>query len=493
MIAWMVLVLGAALAADTPPAAAPAPEPAAAPAPAPDAPDRSGPPPVEAPVPMKLPEPVVWQVSPGVRAEVVTVPGVRKVSGAVWLGRGCLDLDGTVTDACVMTGALQDVATVDYDSDALEIAEDLDDTSVTSTEFGLRRAAISFETPHEKLLTGLGLLTEVIRSPTFPGREVRQGCLQRSYWFTTQGPADLQSVAGQLMTYGWYPEDSPWGPRPDPLATIRIKPRDLRDRYGRLLAQAPITVMLVGDVERADIQDALAKAFAGVGVAGDKAPDPPFQPTPGTRVLAADMPGQAQAVVMVRTDAPGRGDADRLAFKVVDWALGGHFLSRLNANLREDKGYTYGAGSRYAIHETHGTWTARATVKSENLGASITEIGKEIARARDGGLRADEIDGAWKEWVGNWNTVQQTSNSAFQFYGHLSECGRSLDRARAELDTVEAMKPETTEAVARKWLAADGPWLWVVVGDRKEIEPQLKAQGLDVTWVSPQNAVTGAF
>ncbi len=456
-------------------------------------PDRSAPPPIRPPVPLDLPEPEVWEVRPGVRVHLVTVPEVRKVSGAVWLHRGSLDLDGAPTMAAALTGWLQDVATETHDSVELEILQDLTDTRVMSSAPALRRTRIDLETPRENLADGLTLLAEVLEAPTYPNKDLKQVKQLRHFWYTVEAPSSQKAVTSQLAEHAWYPADTPWGMRPDLDGLDALKRADLRARHAQLLAESPITLMLVGDVTRADLEPLLTRTLGDVGTPGEEGAVPEFTPTPGLRVYAADMPGQEQATVMVRTDAPSRTHADRLPFEVVNWALGGHFMSRLNANLREEKGFTYGAGSGYRIRDTHGAWTAQVTVKVENVGATLQEIQHEVTRVRDAGIADDEIDAAWKEWVGGWNGVQQTASSAFGFYGRLFEDGLSVQTARADLDALAALDPDATRAVAQRWFAADGPWMWVVVGDREKIAPQLDALGVEVEWVAPHDAILGAF
>src|SRR5690606_28163165 len=105
-------------------------------------PDRTVPPPIRPPEPLDLPDPVSWEVRPGVTAHVVTVEGVRKVSGAVWLHRGALDLDGAPTMAAALTGWLQDVATRTYSAAEIEVLQDITDTRVSSSSPAYRRMRI---------------------------------------------------------------------------------------------------------------------------------------------------------------------------------------------------------------------------------------------------------------------------------------------------------------------------------------------------------------
>jgi len=490
-MSWIALLLWGSAWSSEGTVAPSAPTEVTAPESVPEAPDRSGPPRVLPPVPLDLAEPETWALGPSVTVLLVRVPAVRKVNVRAWLHRGSLDLDEIPSHSAWMTGWLQDVATEAHGADDLELLKDLNDIDVWSAGVGFRKGALTLEVPRESLEDGLELFGEVLRAPRYPNDAVRQYKALREYWYTADGPSQPMAVANTLLGYAWYPPDSPYGTRPD-LAELRaVRRRDLQDRYARLSTEAPMTVLVVGDVARADVEGPLAVAFAGLGTPGEQNPMPPFDGPGESRVWAVDMPGQPQATIEVRFAAPAITHPDRVGLEVVDWALGGHFLSRLNRNLREEKGLTYGAGSSLSIGETHGTWTASVEVKAENTALAIQEIEREIGRVVEAGVTPGEIDGAWREWVSDWNTVRQTAGSAFGFYTDLFESHRTLAGARGELDAIAALTPEETRRIAATWFGPDRARVWVVVGDREVIGPQLDALGETVHWVTPERAILG--
>jgi predicted Zn-dependent peptidase len=461
-----------------------------APAPA-AAPDRSQPPPVLPPAPLVLAEPEIWALTPSVTVHLVRVPAVRKVNARAWLHRGSLDLDGLPSHSAWMTGWLQDVATETHQADALALVKDLKDIDVWSSGVGFRKGSLTLEAPREALEDGLALFGEVLRTPRYPNDALRQYKSIREYWYLADGPSRPSAVAETLLGYAWYPPDSPYGARPDLWELSAVRRRALRDRHLRLLAEAPMTVLVVGDVTRADVEGPLAEAFSDLGEPGEPEPMPPFDGPVESVVYAVDMPDQEQATIGVRFAAASVKHPDRIGLEVVDWALGGHFLSRLNKNLREEKGLTYGAGSSLSIGQTHGTWTASVEVSAENTAIAIREIEREIMRVVQEGVTAEEVDAAWREWVSDWNTVQQTAGSAFGFYVDLFESQRTLEEVRGELDAVAALTPEATRRIAADWLGPDQTRIWVVVGNREVIESQLGALGGEVRWVTPAQAILG--
>jgi predicted Zn-dependent peptidase len=173
--------------------------------------------------------------------------------------------------------------------------------------------------------------------------------------------------------------------------------------------------------------------------------------------------------------------------------LGGHFLSRLNTNLREDKGYTYGAGSSYQTGQTYGHATIRVDVPSEHTRDAIVEIGHEIARLVAEEVPTAELAMAYRSWAAEWNNQFQTASSAADLYTQVSrEQGTVKDR-RDRIAAAETLSTQATQIAAQTWLGDNQPRVWVVVGDRAQVAPQLDALGWKVDWISPSQAILGSF
>jgi zinc protease len=460
-------------------------------APAQAGPDRSSPPEVRAPEPLPLPELETWVAASGVIVRVIRIADVRKVVVGVTLHRGSLDLDGAPSHVADFTGLFQDVAAGDHGADELEALEDMEDISVSSGGVMPRLQELELECPREKIEQGAALLADVLHRPRYPRRDLELAKERLINGYLEEAPASPAAVASSLMAYGWYDRDSVYGWRPDLPALARVARRRLIDLHARMLDASPVSVLVVGDVTREAVERWLAPVLAGLGRPGDERSLPAFEPAAGTRVLAGRMAGQDQAVLQVRFAAPDRASPERHAISAIDWALGGHFLSRLNVNLREEKGLTYAASSWLTLGETHGTWTAATEVEVANVTVAVHEIQGELARIVAEGVRREELAACWRERVADWNRVLQTASSAYRFYAGLLAERRTLADARADLDALRALAPEDTRRVAHKWLGAESPQLWVVVGDRERLEPQLESLGWTARWSEPADAVVG--
>lgn len=495
MTAWWMMV---ALAGAAEPGAAQdkrsteaVPEAAAAPVAPVTGPERSSPPAVVPADWIPLDEPTVVDLGNGRTGWYVRVPGVRKVGVSVVLHKGTYDLDQWPTE--LARGALNfaDLATVDHDAETLSILRDVNDLDLSSW-IDHHEGGVQLMVAPEELDLGLELLGDVLREPTYPKKEIKQQLRDQRLYYTTSGPSSLRAVSWSALDFAWAPADHAYGARPDLKEMKKLPYKGLMQRLETWRQAGPVTALVVGDVPWEQVEPGLKAALEGVGAPGERSPELELPAPSETRVVAVDMPGQAQSAIRLRYAAPARSADDRVSFYATNWALGGHFLSRLNANLREDKGFTYGSGSSFRPGERQGSVTVYVDVKVENTAAAVREIEKEVARLVAEGVTAEEIDMARQATVSDWNGTRETAGSARRFYDALASDGETTAIVRARGEQLEALTPEATKAAAATWFS-DRPHLWVIVGDRAALEPQLKDLGWDAEWISPSDAILGQF
>ncbi len=453
-------------------------------------PDRSAPPVVVPAELLPLDEAEQHTLGAGVRVWLAPVPKARKVEIRVTFQRGSMDIDGFASEAADVTGWVQDLATAELDAAALAVRKDVLDVQLW-TSWSNHDATASLRVPRESLAEGLDLLRQVVREPAYPKREIKRYAAETERYVTWDGPASLGAVTGYALSYGWYPAEHPYGTRTDLAALRRVRAPDCFERHGRVLAEAPIDVVVTGDLTWADLEPGLTAALGGLGAAGEWS-ERAAGPTPTTRVIAVDMPDSPQAGIRLRYSAPVIGDADRVAFHAVDYALGGHFLARLNANLREDKGFTYGVHTSYRKWERNAHFTVDVDVAARNTAPAIREIQAELARIAAGGATRAELDAAGADAVSGWNDTRQTASTAINLYTQTLRQREQVADGRARIESLLALTPEETQAVAERWLGADAPHLWVVVGPRHLLEDSLQELG-PVLWTTPDHAMLGDF
>jgi predicted Zn-dependent peptidase len=493
MIALTVLAF--ALAAEEPPAESPEPmvEGADEEGVLDTGPVRSEPPAVASPQVLQLDDPVVHELSDAATLHLVHVPGVRKVEVVVMPRTGVLSLVPPEEHVLGQgVGWLADAASATTDSSTLSSLEDIHNLDVFST-IGNHYGRLGVRVPLEDLAVGLRLLGEVVQAPAFPKAETKRWAVDQRRYFEVTGPASQSRVASAAMAYAWFPADHPYGRRPDLDALEQAKPKSLAALYEQWVASGPVDVLVVGDVRADDVVPPLTAMVGGMGAPGEREAELEFTPTPGRRVIAVDMPGQEQVALRLRLEAPAEGHEHEVAAWAGNYVLGGHFLSRLNTNLREEKGWTYGARSRYRASPHHGSLEVTVDVALANAGPAIDEIEGELARLRDEGVTAGELQLAYRRLVQDWNTTRGTASDAVSRYLDTLLRGESLEAARGRYLALGELSGDDVKAASQEWFGEDAAAVWVLVGDREGLAPQLEERGLQAQWITPQQAILGNF
>lgn len=460
----------------------------------PEGPVRAEPPEVLAATPFDYAEPEERELAPGVTMLHVHVPRVRKVSVRVVVHRGAEDLGGAYTAEVRALEGLLDVAGGAYDSVALETERDLYNVDLMSW-MGYTRGGLDMDVPREDLEKGVELLAATLLEPSFPAAELRRWVTDRIVYMEQQAMTSPRVLSRYATTYGWYPADSVYGTRVGVEDYALVTRFGVVSRYDEWLEGAPVTVLVVGDLTADEAATALAPAIVGLGGTGEEAPEPDHERLSEERVVVVGLAGQEQVTIGLRAHAPVAGDPDRVAMEVMDFALGGTFLARLNRNLREENGFTYGIYSRVDSRPGRAVWSTGTQVATEDAAEAILEIEREIAKMAADGITDVELDAATRERVASWNSVRATSESAAGFFERRAFLEQeTVAQARERLDTLASVTSEDTARVAEAYLALGRPRLWVLVGDPAGLRAELDQLGwTDVHWVTAEGALAGAY
>ena len=247
---------------------------------------------------------------------------------------------------------------------------------------------------------------------------------------------------------------------------------DVTNFYEANYGAARTNLYVVGKFNPVAVKAAIAKAFGAMkrGTAGTRNV-PTIQ---GKRSLTTiDRPNSPQSTIYLGMPAPNPADADYPKFVVMDTILGGAFGSRITANIRENKGYTYSPGSFIWTRYKTGYWIENADVTTQFTGASIKEILFEINRMRTEPVPQAELNGIKNYLVGLY--VLQNS-TRFGVIGQLENMNynelpkSSIDNYVKEISAVTA---QDVQNIAKKYLNEDKMSI-VVVGDKSKIAEQLK-------------------
>ena len=254
----------------------------------------------------------------------------------------------------------------------------------------------------ENLDQALDLFADIIQNPTFPqeeidkykARQLQQMMFQRSL------PQFLAAEHFQRAIYG----DHPAGMVAPPPASIRkITSADLAAFHDKYYRPNNAMLAIVGDVTMKELMPKLTKAFGGWEKGDVPATNIPAAPAPGTaHIQLINRPGSVQTVLQLGNLGIERTNPDYFAVNVMNQILGGGPQARLFMNLREDKGYTYGAYSNFGGSKYRGTVVSSSEVRTDVTEGAMKEFMYELNRIRDEKVSATELDNAKRAIVGSF-------------------------------------------------------------------------------------------
>lgn len=257
----------------------------------------------------------------------------------------------------------------------------------------------------------------------------------------------------------------------------------VRALHGAIFAPKSATLLVCGDLTAEQAKTALEKAFGDWKPAGTKNPAPSavdvsaadgsIPKSDALRVILVDRPDAVQTVIRFVLPGPKAADPARSKYRLLNTILGGSFTSRLNQNLREKNGYTYGAGSRFAMNPMVGMFVARAAVKADVTGPALKEFFIELNRTRGGDISDGEITKATQ-------TVRtETIQGLAGIHGPIGAAeglivaGLPFETIASDLAVAMKVKASDLNAAAQNAIPLEKGVL-VLVGDKKLILEQIK-------------------
>ena len=364
---------------------------------------------------------------------------------------------------------------------SLEIADALDFLGANlSASSSIDSTAVRLHVPVARLADALPIMADIALRPTFP-REELERLRQERLVGLLQARDDAQTIASMAFARAIFGASHRYG-----TATVgtadAIKPftrDDLRGLYSSTFRPDNAALLVVGDVVPAGVLPLLESQFGGwtsqgatLAPAGLPAPSQPVR----REVYIVDKPNAPQTQIRIGGVGVPRATPDFFPIQVLNTILGGSFSSRLNLNLREKHGYTYGAGSTFDMRKFVGPFSAAAGVQTDKTKESLQEFFNEL----NGILQpvpADELARA-KNYValrfpgGFEATSDITSRLEGVLVYHLPD-----DYFSTYVQNIQAVTAADVQRVARKYIQPDR-FAVVVVGDRKVIEPGIRALNL---------------
>jgi zinc protease len=366
------------------------------------------------------------------------------------------------------------------DRDGKQISADLKAlASSVSSNASSDSATVRADSLKKNLEPTLDIWAEVLLEPTFPKSEWTRIQKQRilDLEAARTDPDSMAWIVTDRLIYG-----SAYEGRTTTETTLKaISTKDMKAWYQTHLVPSNGTLLVGGDITLAEIQP-LLEARLGSVAPGKAAVLPEIetiQPTQ-TTIYLVDKPGAAQSMVKAVRFVPARDQPEYWDLMVGNSAWGGMFMARLNMNLREDKGYTYGARSGIYNNQAGALWVASSSVQSEVTAPAMSELFAELAQVQaERPLTVDEVEYAKSNRVlgypGSFETVDYLvgSRSTVWRYG-LPENWEEM-----YIPGVQGVTPEKAQSTFVEQVASQ-PMVVTVVGDLASIKAPIVALGYPV-------------
>lgn len=355
-----------------------------------------------------------------------------------------------------------------------------------SSGASLDRTGIGISSLSANLGLSLDLLADIVRNPAFAPEEVNRVRAQQLAAIAAE-LQDPGAIAARMLPNLLWGKDHPYavpGSGSGDAAVVKaLTPAQLSAFHDRWLRPETASIFVVGDTTLSALIPLLEQSFGSWKGGGEARPVKDFNvpvPAPRARIVLIDRPNAPQSTISagVVLDRTGRDDLVRL--RAANDVFGGSFLSRINSDLRETKGWSYGVRSGIGGEENKVTFSIRAPVQADRTGDSIRALQAQLGDfTGKSGITSAELE--------------RTVN------GDIRELPGSFETSGAVLASVQRIialgRPDNYyETLPQKYLAMTAPGLdqefrnvidpkslvWVVVGDAKKVRPQLDGLGLPV-------------
>jgi len=320
----------------------------------------------------------------------------------------------------------------------------------------------------------LELAGDVALHPSFPAAEIERQRASRLGQLVQQRE-NANVLAGRVVNAALYGERHPYGfTELGTEASVKVIARDaMLGFWKQAFVPNNAALVVAGDITMAELRPLAEKVFGAWPRGTTAQPSLASAAATQARVIIIDRPGAPQTQVRVAGIGAPRSVAEFQAIQVMNTVLGGSFSSRINMNLREEHGYTYGAGSGFDFRRGAGPFQVATGVRTDVTAPAVAEIMKEIRGMAAAPMKTDELvrarDARTQSLPSGFQTSLATAASFSQVY--IYDLG--LDYYAHVAERVNAVTADQALAAARKYLAPER-MVVVAVGDRAKIEPELR-------------------
>jgi zinc protease len=432
------------------------------------------------PRPYEFPAVTTGRLDNGLRVLVADLPGRPLVSASVTMVSGAVDEPATEGGSTVLAARALTEGTERFD--AIELTEAAERLGASlHADAGWDATTVGVDVPASRLEPAMDLLAEVLLRPTFPEHEVDRLRDERLNDLL-QAQADPRRRADETFIGTVYAPGSPYHrPAGGVRETVeRLEAGILRGAHERSLDPERATLVVAGDLGGQDVATLAERVLGAWSRPSVRRETGAIDASPagaGRVVRVVHRPGSVQTEIRIGHPGLPRRIPDFHAVSVMSAILGGLFNSRLNMQLREAKGYTYGAGAGFDLRRGAGPFSARAAVNTEVTVPAVLDTIAELERMRDSPVTPEELIAARDYLVGVFPLRFETAGAVVGALSGLAVHDLPIDELITYRPRIEAVDVEAVATAARAHLQVDRAAI-VLVGDLDAFGAALEAAGL---------------
>ena len=371
---------------------------------------------------------------------------------------------------------------------AQQLADSVADLGASlSTEFAREDLRLRISSLSSRLPAALDLLADIALNPAFAEDEVarQKQAAQDLLLRQRESIANTADVVARAAMYG---PQHPLGRsiRGDEAAINATTRSELQTFWRAHYRPDRAALVVSGDIDEATLRR-LAQRHFGAWRASGKAPpadaSAALKPQPTTaRLVLVDKPGATQTALNVVGPGPRADAPDVAAVVVMNNALGGLFTSRINQRLREEKGYSYGVFSGFALGRSSTLWSARGNVRGDVTGAALKDLLDQVKGMQNAPMPADELGRARNAALLSLPGEFDANDAITQRLASAWSLGQPANYYRRWPAHLAGVNAATALAAARQHVVP-AQLTVIAVGDLAQVRPQLEALGLGQTEV----------
>lgn len=360
-----------------------------------------------------------------------------------------------------------------------ELAESLEQIGARiSASAGWEGTTVGISCLADRLPEAFAVMAEAVREPAFPDDEVRRA-LDQQLASIRQRAMDPGALATDSARAAYFASDLPYSRAVDgTVESIGAMSRDtLRGYVDASYRPQRGGLVVVGDVDTGEVADMVTAHFGDWF--GEPAHVADFEVRAASverRVILVHRAGAVQSEVRIGHVGASRSTPDYYPLSIANMVLGGMFTSRLNLNLREKHGFTYGVRSRFTFRSRPGPFQISTAVGNEVTAPAVHEAMGELMTMAEAGPTPDEVSAARDYAAGVFGLQLETSGQVATRVGQILIYGLADDHYDRYRDEVRAVTPAAAAEAAARHMRPDEAQI-VVVGDADAVQQPLEALG----------------